>query len=237
MIMKKTTTAKLIAASLFLAASAANAGWHVNVGAINVSPDDSSSHLNAVEGAAGLPTDSTKLGVGSDTQLGITIDYDYSENVVFELVAATPFTHEISVKSSVDLVDGIRAGETKHLPPTLLAQYHFGTVEDKFRPFVGAGINYTIFFEEEVDALDGALTGLGVIGDSDKLTLDLDSSVGLALQAGANYKINDKWGIHAMAMWADISAEGYVELNGADFQKVDIDVDPLVIMIGARYSF
>lgn len=235
--MKKSTMAKSIAASLLLAAGAANAGWHVNVGAINVSPDDSGNYLNAVERAAGLPANSTYLGVDSNTQLGITIDYDLTENWVVELVAATPFSHEISVSSSAALVNGLVAGETKQLPPTLLAQYHFGSAEQKLRPFVGAGINYTIFFEEEVNNLDTALTGLGVIKPSDALTLHLDDSVGLALQAGANYKINDKWGVHAMAMWADISAEGEVKINGTDLQKVDIEVDPLVLMVGVRYSF
>lgn len=234
--MKKTTMAKSIAASLLLAAGAANAGFHVNVGAINVSPDESSNSLTAVEGITKSPANSLFLGLDSNTQLGITIDYDLSENFVLELVAATPFTHEISVKSSGGL-NGLAVGETKQLPPTLLAQYHFGTAESKFRPFVGAGINYTIFFEEKVNALDSALTGLNLIGANDALTLDLDSSVGLALQAGANYKINDKWGIHAMAMWADISAEGHVKLNGTNLQNVDVEVDPLVFMIGARYSF
>ena len=234
--MKKSTMAKSIAASLLLAAGAANAGFHVNVGAINVSPDESSNSLNAVESVTGSPANSLFLGVDSDTQLGLTIDYDYSDNIVFELVAATPFTHEIAVQSSGAL-NGLAVGETKQLPPTLLAQYHFGTAEQKLRPFVGAGINYTIFFEEEVKALDGALTGLGIIGASDALTLDLDNSVGLALQAGANYKINEKWGIHAMAMWADIDTEGHVKLNGNNLQKVDVEVDPLVVMIGARYSF
>jgi outer membrane protein len=234
--MKKTTMAKTVAASLLLAASAANADIHVNFGAINVSPDESSNALNAVETVTGSAANSLFLGLDSNTQLGITIDYDYTDNIVFELVAATPFTHEIAVKSSGAL-DGLAVGETKHLPPTLLAQYHFGTPADKFRPFVGAGVNYTVFFDEKVDSLDSALTGLSLIGESDELSLDLDASVGLALQVGANYELTEKWGIHAMAMWADISAEGDVKLNGSNLQKVDIDVDPLVLMIGARYTF
>lgn len=234
--MKKTILAKAAAASLLLAAGAANAGFHVNFGAINVSPDESSNNLDVVETITGSPANSLYLGLDSDTQLGITIDYDLTDNFVLELVAATPFSHEISVKSSGAL-NGLAVGETKHLPPTLLAQYHFGTAENKFRPFVGAGINYTIFFEEKANDLDNALTGLNLLTASDELTLDLDSSVGLALQAGANYKINEKWGIHAMAMWADISAEGHVKLNGSNLQKVDVEVDPLVFMIGARYSF
>lgn len=229
--------AKSIAASLLLAAGAANAGFHVNVGAINVSPDESSNSLNAVESVTGSPANSIYLGVDSDTQLGLTIDYDFTDNIVFELVAATPFTHEIAVKSSINDLNGLAVGETKQLPPTLLAQYHFGTADQKLRPFIGAGINYTLFFEEEVKALDAAFTQLEIIGANDALTLDLDNSVGLALQAGANYKINEKWGIHAMAMWADIDTEGYVKLNGSNLQKVDVEVDPLVLMIGARYSF
>ena len=234
--MKKTTMAKTVAASLLLAASAANAAIHVNFGAINVAPDETSTALNAVENITGSPANSLRLGLDSNTQLGITVDYDYTDNIVFELVAATPFTHEIAVKSAGAL-DGLAVGETKHLPPTLLAQFHFGTPADNFRPFVGAGINYTVFFDEKVDSLDSALTGLSLIGESDELSLDLDASVGLALQVGANYKLTEKWGIHAMAMWADISAEGDVKINGNDLQKVDIDVDPLVLMIGARYTF
>lgn len=234
--MKKTTIAKSLAASLLLSASMANAGIHVNFGAITVSPDESSNSLSTVETLTGSPANSLYLGLDSNTQVGITIDYDYTDNIVFELVAATPFTHEISVKSSTAL-DGLATGETKHLPPTLLAQYHFGTADSQFRPFVGAGLNYTVFFDENVDDLDGALTGLNIIGASDKLELDLDPSFGLALQAGANYKINEKWGVHVMAMWADIAAEGDVSLNGDNIQEVKLDVDPLVFMIGARYSF
>lgn len=169
--MKKSTMAKSIAASLLLAAGAANAGWHVNVGAINVSPDESSNSLTTVESLTGQPANSVYLGLDSDTQLGLTIDYDYSENIVFELVAATPFSHEISVKSSGAL-NGLAVGETKHLPPTLLAQYHFGTAEQKLRPFVGAGINYTIFFEEKANDLDAALTGLNIIGEVTNQELD-----------------------------------------------------------------
>ena len=236
MTMKKTTIAKSIAASLLLSAGLANAGIHVNFGAITVAPDESSNSLDVVETVVGASANSLYLGLNSDTQVGITIDYDYTSNLVFELVAATPFTHEISVKSTSAL-NGLAVGETKHLPPTLLAQYHFGSEASQFRPFVGAGLNYTIFFDESVDTFDNTLTSLELIGADDKLSLDLDPSFGLALQAGANYQLNEKWGIHAMAMWADIAAEGEVKLNGDKLQDVKVDVDPLVFMIGARYSF
>jgi len=227
----------VLATALLAVCGTAQAKISLNVGAINVAPNESSAYLNTVETVAGLPTNSTELGLNSNTQLGLTIDYHYSDNVIFELVAATPFSHEISVKSEASVVDGLKAGNTKHLPPTVLAQYHFGEAEAAFRPFVGAGINYTVFFDEEVNNLDSAFTSLALIGADDKLTLDLDPSIGLAVQAGFNYKLNDKWGIHAMAMWADIAAEGAVELNGTELQSVNIDVDPIVLMVGAKYYF
>lgn len=227
----------LVAISIAAVAQVSAADIHVNFGAITVAPDESSNYLNTVESVAGLPTDSTSLGLNSDTQLGLTIDYVYSDNLVIELVAATPFSHDITVKSSADAVDGLKAGSTKHLPPTLLAQYHFGGKEQAFRPFVGAGLNYTIFFDEEVKSLDAAFTALELIGTEDKLTLELDPSFGLALQAGFNYQLSPKWGVHAMAMYADIAAEGQVKLNGTNLQEVEVDVDPLVFMLGARYRF
>ncbi|WP_199611461.1 OmpW/AlkL family protein [Flocculibacter collagenilyticus] len=227
----------LIATSLLLASSSAMANFHVNVGAISVMPNDDSSYLNTVETLAGLPVNSTQVSVDSNTQLGLTFDYDIDDNWTVELVAATPFSHDIEVKSTASAVNKLAAGSTKHLPPTLLMQYHFGSKEQAFRPFVGAGINYTIFFEEEVSGLDAALTGLDIISNDDHLTLDLDDSVGLALQAGFNYSLNKDWGIHAMASWADIDSDGEVKLNGNTIQKIDVQIDPTIVMVGLRYSF
>lgn len=237
--MKKTLVNTAIASLLLAsgAASAAAGSFAVNIGFGTVAPETNSNYLNTVETVAGLPSDSTSTDVNSNTQLALTFNYYLTDSVAFELWTASPFTHEIEVKSSSSVVNGLTAGETKHLPPTLLAQYHFFDGSAKLRPFVGAGINATIFFEEEVNSLDGAFTDLGLIGADDKLSLDLDTSYGLALQAGVNYKIDNKWGIHAMAAWADISADGYVKLNGEDLQKVEVELDPIVFILAARYKF
>ena len=242
--MKQTTKNILIKsaiASSLLAASAAQAvdlsKLSVNVGLVNVSPDDSSSYLNDVDALLGLPTNSTSLEVDSDTQVAITFDYKIDDNWGLELWTATPFSHEITVKDSSGAVNGLKAGETKQLPPTLLAQYHFGDPSAKLRPFVGAGINITIFFQEEVKSLDSALTNAGKITTDDKLELELDTSIGLALQAGVNYKIDEKWGVHATIAWADIQAEGEVKLNGDKFQEVDVELDPTIFILAASYQF
>ncbi|NTS76536.1 outer membrane beta-barrel protein [Catenovulum sp. SM1970] len=222
--------------TLALVSQAAFANFSVNIGAITVAPDESSGHLDVIENVAGLPAGSTGVSVDDNTHLGLTIDYAIDDNWTIELVAATPFSQDVQVKGSA--INGLNIGEVKHLPPTLFGQHHFGSADDKLRAFVGLGINYTVFFDEEPDAeLVSTLQALGVAGANDSVGLELDDSVGLAFQAGANYKIDANWGLHLMVSAIDIDTEANVKVNGNSIQKVDVDIDPFVVMFGARYTF
>ncbi|MGO2476877.1 MAG: OmpW/AlkL family protein, partial [Pseudoalteromonas sp.] len=111
--MKKTLTITALT-SLLALSPLAHANFSVNVGAISVDPDNSSSAINEA------PT----LGLkgGADTQLGITIDYAFNDNWVLELVAATPFDHNVNGTGGLA---GNKIADIKQLPPTLFAQYHF----------------------------------------------------------------------------------------------------------------
>ncbi|WP_166839011.1 OmpW/AlkL family protein [Rheinheimera pleomorphica] len=230
----KTTLSALTIAALLASAPAA-AEFAINIGAITVAPDDSSSNLNVVEQVAGLPAGSTSVGVNTNTQLGLTFDYKYTPNWSVQLIAATPFSHDIKVKGSA--IDGLKVGKTKHLPPTLLAQYHFMPENQTFDPFVGVGLNYTVFFDEQVDAqLEGALDALSVTGANDVVGLKLKSSFGLALQAGVNVKLTDTLGLHLMLSKMDIDTTGRVQVNGNTIQTVDVNIDPYVAMIGLRWT-
>lgn len=215
--MKKLLTTALLTSSLL--AAPAMAKLSVNVGAIHVNPDSSASPLSL---------DDTGVTVDSNTQLGITFDYALNDNWVVELVAATPFSHDINGSGGLN---GVAIGSAKHLPPSLFAQYHFGSADSQFRPFVGLGANYTIFFSEEVDSELKAALG------TDDVELKLDDSFGLAAQVGANYSINDKWGIHVMASYIDINTDAEVWANGQKAVTSDVAIDPFVFMLGAKYKF
>lgn len=231
----KTTIRVIVLAVGALSAVPAFANLSVNVGAITVAPNDSSSTLNVVETVAGLPAGSTQVAVNNNTQLGLTIDYKFNNNWTAELIAATPFSHDVNVKGSA--IDGLDVGSTKHLPPTLVAQYHFDMGNSKFDPFVGVGLNYTKFFDASAsDTLKTTLRALNVTTASDDVDLELDDSVGLALQAGVNYKINENWGAHFAVSKIDIDTEANVTVNGNSIQKVDVQIDPMVVMVGVRFS-
>lgn len=215
--------------------TAASANLSVNVGAITVAPNDSSSSLNVVEKVAGLPAGSTAVSVDSNTQLGLTIDYKINKNWTAELIAATPFSHDIAVKGSA--INGLAIGNTKHLPPTLVAQYHFDVGNSNFDPFVGIGVNYTKFFDESASgALKSTLQALKVTTAADDVDLKLKASWGLALQAGFNYKLSDNWGAHFAVSKMDIDTTGEVRVNNNVIQSVDVQIDPWVYMVGVRWS-
>ncbi len=152
--------------------------------------------------------------VDSDTMFTFDVTYFLNQNVGVELLAALPFKHDIG------LVDGPTVASTKHLPPTLSAVYHF-MPDAKVQPYVGAGINYTIFFDEQTrGALDGT-------------SLSLDNSVGLAGTVGVDIALDERWFLNAVVRYIDIDTDA--ELDGADLETVSID--PWAFGLNVGYKF
>ncbi|GGE80729.1 OmpW/AlkL family protein [Pseudoalteromonas gelatinilytica] len=216
----KTKLSIALLTSLLALSPVANANLSVNVGAINVNPDNDSSKINEAP-TLGLRAD-------DDTQLGITVDYALDDNWVIELVAATPFSHDVQGAGGLA---GNKIATIKHLPPTLLAQYHFLDSTYKFRPFVGVGLNYTTFFDEQPSAALKATLG------TDDVEVKLDDSFGIAAQAGFNYMMSENWGLHGMVSIIDIETDATVYADGAKALTSTVKIDPVVAMFGVKYKF
>lgn len=150
------------------------------------------------------------LRVGEDVRPTLTFEYFIADNIGIEVLAATPFEHNVEL-AGVGNVVGL-----KHLPPTISIQYHF-PMEGMVKPFVGAGLNYTTFWDEKGK---GALTGVPV---------SLDDSWGIALHAGLDFEISEKSAIRADVRWIDINTD--VTVNGTDIGSVDIDP----VILGMSY--
>lgn len=162
-----------------------------------------------------------EFGIDSNTQLGITVGYMLTDNISVELLAATPFRHSVSL-------NGVgKIAEIEHLPPTLMLQYYFMDSASKFRPYVGAGLNYTTFFNEDFNG-----TGEG----AELSDLKLEDSWGLAANVGIDYQVKDNWFFGASVWYADISTDVKFKYKG-DAQKISTDIDPWVFMVTAGYSF
>jgi len=191
-------------------------------GLANVVPDESSSNI-IVGSDLGV-----NLTVGNDTQLGLNIAYFVTDRINIEVLAATPFTHDVNFGVPDPLGTGNKLGEVTHLPPTVTLNYYFNNPSSAFQPYIGAGINYTIFFDEEFTH-ENTAAGLG--------GLSLDDSFGLSAQIGVDYMLNDAWFINGSVRWVDIDTEASFNLNGTPGSVNSIEIDPMVYMIAIGYKF
>jgi len=197
----------------------------LRLGAVNVDPDSDSSDINL----PGVPT--LTADVGDDTQFGIIPMYMLTEKVGIELLAATPFEHDISLKGKGVNLD---AASTKHLPPTLTVQWYPRGGQEGWQPFLGIGANYTIFFDEETTkGLDSTLNS--VLGATD-VDLDLDNSFGLSAQAGVDVPFAKNWAISLAVWYIDIQTNATVSTDVGDV-NFRTDINPFVYHLGIARRF
>ena len=203
--MKKTTAILALAAMGILAgeAMAQQSPWMIRARAVNISPANNSDPVGGT-GAA------DRLTVSSKTIPEVDVSYFFTPNISAELILTYPQKHTV-------YLDGADIGTFKHLPPTLLAQYHF-MPQNQVSPYVGVGVNYTNI--SSVNLLNGGAT------------LD-NHSFGFALQAGADFKIDKNWSLNLDVKKVQIRSD--VMSGGATISRVK--VDPLLVGVGVGYRF
>jgi outer membrane protein len=166
--------------------------------------------VNLDSANGGSTTPDLDLSVNNKVIPEVDFTWFFSPNFAAELILTYPQKHDLKAA-------GTKIGTLKHLPPTLTAQYHF-TGLNGWRPYVGAGLNVTLFSNVNID----------VAGADIK-----KSSVGLALQAGADVPIGGGWLINVDVKKVQIKTD--VKLNG---NKIgDFKVDPLLFGIGVGKRF
>jgi len=198
--MKKLILSCVVVAASLVAGGAfaqANEGpWMVRVRAVNLISSN---------------TDSTPLGLSVNNKYipELDISYFFNKNVAVELILTVPQEHTLSS-------NGASIGTLKHLPPTLLAQYHFPM--NGFKPYLGAGLNYTRFS-------DVNLTVAGA--DVDR------NSYGAALQVGVDIPLSGNMYLNFDIKKVYIGTD--VSLNGTKLGTFKID--PVLAGVGIGWRF
>ncbi len=196
----------------------------VRAGAITVQTKENSSSVKLDRG--GNTDFGGKATVDNDTQLGLNFAYMVTDHFGVELLAATPFSHDVSIKGT-NAVDG-KLGSLKHLPPTLSAVFYPLDSKSAFQPYIGAGINYTWFFDESTTS-EAKAKGLN--------SLNVKNTWGWAAQVGADYMLTDNLMLNGQIRYIDIDTTAYVDVAGVARAKVNVDLEPLVYMVGLGYKF
>jgi len=188
--------------------------WQVRVRGIVVTPDESAT-IEAIGGSVAIST-------AVVPELDFT--YFFTENWAAELILATTKHDVNTVSSSIgEGVADIDLGDVWLLPPTLTVQYHF--TGGALKPYLGTGINYTIFYGEDE----------GPIADA----VDYENSVGFALQGGLDYDLSDKWFLNVDVKKIFLQTDVTVNATNALGATVgaDVDINPLIVGFGFGYRF
>lgn len=174
-----------------------------------------------------IPNESATIdAIGGDVEIStayvpeLDFTYFFNENWSAELILGTA-KHDVKAVSTA--AGDIELGSVMLLPPTLTLQYHFAT--EGFRPYVGTGLNYTIFYSAKE----------GPVADD----VSYDNSVGFAFQGGFDFDLNEKWFLNLDAKYILLSTDATVNATSALGATVgaDVDINPLVVGFGIGMKF
>lgn len=217
--MIRTLTFALLAAAAAQPAMAEAGDFQVRLRGILVAPNEKSGDV--------LPAfPGEKVSVDNSFMPEIDFTYFVSDHVSLELIAATT-KHTASGRTGTTGSIGALAS-TWVLPPTLTVQYR-PIAKGKVRPYVGAGVNYTLFYSEDASA--GLERAVGAT------RVNLKSSLGWAAQAGVDIDLTDKIFLNLDVKYIDIDTTARLATTAIGTQRVRLNLDPFVFGAGLGFRF
>lgn len=160
------------------------------------------------------PDTGLNVDIGNDVMPTLGFTYFLTDNISVEAILGAT-QHEIRAQGGAT---DVAVHETWVLPPVVTLQYR-PAPEARVSPYVGAGINYMLFFDGK---------------DQNGFTVDLEDGFGYALQAGADVALTGPWtlNIDVKKVWFDTEAT----INGGALTS-DVNIDPLVVSVGFGRKF
>ncbi|MBB3444859.1 OmpW family protein [Rhizobium sp. BK379] len=186
----------------------AQSAWQIRLRALGVITRDNGS----VDGISG-----SGLSYSDTVVPEVDISYFITDNISAELILGTTYANVQGEGSIAGLGE---IGKAWLLPPTLTLQYHF-TDFGAFQPYLGAGVNYTVFYNQSGKSAD---------------RLDVKNTFGVALQAGFDYMFDEHWGANLDVKKIFLRPDFDATVGGADVSG-KAKLDPWLIGAGVTYRF
>ena len=206
-------------AALLMAAGAASAQaaftpnapgtWEVTVRATDVIPDNPHTIVTAAGADSGL-----KAHVGADVMPTVNFTYFFADKLAAELVLGTTH-HDIR---AIGGATNALVREQWVLPPVLALQYH-PLPASRISPYVGAGVNYMMFYSGH---------------DEPGFHTDLKNGFGWVLQGGTNVALNGPWYLNLDAKKIFFKTTATINAGAL---KSHIGLDPWVLSGGFGRKF
>ena len=197
--------------------------WMIRLRVLGVIPDSGDSSVN-VAGVPGLSSPNSGLHINSQVIPELDISYFFTPNIAAELILGVT-RHHIT---GTGTLQGLDIGKTTLLPPTLTLQYHF-TNFGAFKPYIGAGVNYTVFFNNS--AANVPFAGLTVTN------LHVSNQWGGAVQFGFDYMLDKHWGLNVDVKKLWLQPNYSATVNGVIPVSGTAHIDPWLVGGGVTYKF
>lgn len=155
----------------------------------------------------------------------VDFTYYFTKNIAAELILGTSKHEVVAVNTALGNLD---LGRVMLLPPTLNLQYHFYPTKN-LKPYVGAGLNYTIFYDQ----------GQGKGRNAAVTSVAYDNNLGYSFQLGFDYKINDKlyWNVDVKKLYLNTDVEvGAALPSGQVYVPAEVDLNPWLISTGIGFK-
>lgn len=202
----------LFLAGLLFTVSLSAQNWQVRLRGVAVQPNEKS-EVSAIGG---------DVNISNSFIPELDFTYFFNKNFAAELILGTTKHDVVDEKSALGDVD---LGNVWLLPPTLTLQYHFYPTKT-LKPYLGAGLNYTIFYGVKS----------GAVKD-----VKYDNALGFALQGGVDYMLNDKYFLNfdlkKLFLKTDVDVDASNAVPGATSVPAEVNIDPLLIGFGVGMKF
>ena len=197
--------------------------WMIRLRVLGVLPDAGGSTVN-VAGVPALSSPNSGLSISDQAIPELDISYFFTRNIAAELILGVT-RHSIS---GTGTLNPLPIGKTTLLQPTLTLQYHF-TNFGAFKPYVGAGVNYTVFFNNS--AANTPVGGLAVTN------LHVSNQWGGAVQFGFDYMLDRHWGLNVDVKKLWLRPDYSATVNGTIPVTGTAHIDPWLVGGGVTYKF
>jgi outer membrane protein len=125
--------------------------------------------------------------------------------------------------------DGQVIATARWIAPTVLLEYVFLEESSRWRPYIGAGVNYTTFYDRNSTPAGDAASG-------GPTKISLTPSVGWAATAGVNYHIANNWHMYASYSFSKVATDLTADTAGV-IRTSHIDFAPQALVLSVGYSF
>ncbi|MCB0442611.1 MAG: OmpW family protein [Flavobacterium sp.] len=196
--------------------------WQVRLRGIGVVPNESAT-IGIIEG---------DVAISNEIVPELDFTYFFTKNFAAELILGTTKHDVNTVGSDISAIGGpttfnVDLGSVMLLPPTLTAQYHFFPLKDKkFKPYLGAGVNYTLFYNVK----EGSIVK-GV---------EYDNAIGFAAQVGFDVMFDDtffvNFDVKRLFLKTDVSVDATNLAEGLII-PAEVDINPWIIGLGFGMKF